>query len=284
MSKQKGFTLVELLVVISIIALLMSILMPSLGKARQMARTVVCQTRIRQWGTILLMYAGDNNGRFNRGWEKFKGQGRDNISIEHDQTAEWMDALRSYSGDVPELGLCPEATKIKFPVGQSWTVGLTRSPWVAREPSPKTNKRDYGSYGMNAWLNNPSAGLVDLYCQDSGFPTENHWRSADVKGASNIPMFLDSWWIYAHVKSWDIVPLFEDIWPFGGGISRFCIDRHGNGILNCSFLDFSVRKIGIKELWTLKWHKKFPQDGFWTMAGGAMPSDWPTWMRNFKDY
>jgi prepilin-type processing-associated H-X9-DG protein len=63
----------------------------------------------------------------------------------------------------------------------------------------------------------------------------------------------------------------------------FCINRH-TGYSNALFMDWSVRKVGIKELWTLKWHREFDTQGPWTRAGGVQPSDWPPWMRNFRDY
>jgi len=62
------------------------------------------------------------------------------------------------------------------------------------------------------------------------------------------------------------------------------IDRH-TGYINCVFADFhTVRKVGLKELWNLKWHQNFDTAGPWTKAGGADPTDWPDWMTSFKDY
>jgi hypothetical protein len=61
------------------------------------------------------------------------------------------------------------------------------------------------------------------------------------------------------------------------------MDRH-DGFNNCLFLDYSARKVGLKELWTLKWHKSYNTAGPWTKAGGAVASDWPDWLRSLKDY
>jgi len=63
-----GFTLMELLVVISIIALLLSILLPSLGKARDTAIRVVCGTRLRDLARFNHMYAGTHEGKLPPLW------------------------------------------------------------------------------------------------------------------------------------------------------------------------------------------------------------------------
>ncbi len=63
MRQGKAFTLIELLVVVAIIALLVSILVPSLGTARQAAQRVVCMSNLKQFTYAFQYYCGDNNGQ-----------------------------------------------------------------------------------------------------------------------------------------------------------------------------------------------------------------------------
>jgi prepilin-type N-terminal cleavage/methylation domain-containing protein/prepilin-type processing-associated H-X9-DG protein len=64
--RKRGFTLVELLVVIGIIAILMSMLMPALSRAKQKANRVNCLNNIRQVSMSAGMYAGDHDGEYPR--------------------------------------------------------------------------------------------------------------------------------------------------------------------------------------------------------------------------
>ena len=58
----EGFTIVELLVVIGIIAVLIALLLPTLTRARQQAKTVQCQANLRTVGQMLRMYENENKG------------------------------------------------------------------------------------------------------------------------------------------------------------------------------------------------------------------------------
>lgn len=61
---KRGFTLIELMVVISIVSLLIAILLPALGRARDAAWALQCQSNLRQMGLGLHIYVNENKGAF----------------------------------------------------------------------------------------------------------------------------------------------------------------------------------------------------------------------------
>lgn len=248
MNSQRGFTLIELLVVIAIIALLMSILMPSLQRVRNQARAVTCRSNLRQWSLYFFLYTDDNNGYFHRGW---------NEGPDFDYS--WMVALRPYYLDNQKICFCPTATKPRDEGGTA-TFGAWRN-----------TLGEVGSYGINIWVTNPPPG------REGGRPAEHYWRKRDLTGAANIPLFLDDYWWDTRPDHTDLPPEYEgevNDWT-NNAMKMLCLNRH-NGFTNGAFVDFSARKIGLKELWTLKWHRAYDLDA-------PLPI-WPDWMSNFKDY
>ena len=63
-NEKRAFTLVELLVVVAIIALLVSILLPALGQAREQAKKVVCLNNCHQWALAVVIYTAENDDEF----------------------------------------------------------------------------------------------------------------------------------------------------------------------------------------------------------------------------
>jgi prepilin-type N-terminal cleavage/methylation domain-containing protein/prepilin-type processing-associated H-X9-DG protein len=288
LSEGEGFTLIELLVVIAVIALLMAILVPVLRRARNHARAVVCQTNLKQWGQILASYTEDSQGRIPRD----PGGG----------AAIWFLGGSSLSDDDPnkppvyhpvrteDIACCPMAVRPggHRPIGATvrsvslsgsvshrveGTQGSTFESWEITNHVPPFRS----SYGFNTWLFSPDF--------DDSVPASARWASVNIfslRGRARIPTLLDSVRPDGRpIHFFDPPP--SDGSGFGFGWGSFCINRH-NAHVNGLFLDWSVRKIGLKELWTLKWHLQFDTANEWTKAGGVQPEDWPQWMRRFKDY
>jgi prepilin-type N-terminal cleavage/methylation domain-containing protein len=284
MHKKRAFTLIELLVVIAIIALLMSILMPALSKVRMQAMSVVCRSRMKQWGVVFSMYTGENDGFFHKrevgtiaGYRKM-----------------WPYVYKPMYND-QKMRFCPTAMNPKRNTGPFGTWNYTVGSFTPLPDCPMKGEREFdittnsiregyftGSFGMNRYVENMQGGTMST---DAAY-----FRRADVKGGDKAPVLLDSQYLY-YWPGADAEPP-----AYNGDFSTpemhwICIDRH-MGYNNVVFLDYSARKVGLKELWTLKHSKTFNTCGSWTVCGfnGSKPDcknawdDAAPWMKSMPVY
>jgi prepilin-type processing-associated H-X9-DG protein/prepilin-type N-terminal cleavage/methylation domain-containing protein len=163
-----GFTLVELLVVIGIIALLISILLPALNRAKQAANTVACLSNLRQLGQAATMYSQENKGMFPLAREGSFYQWPRLLSKYLGK--EWP-ASFPYGGDATGSGMrvgsvfwCPS--------------GIPELDWIGSA----ADKR-YLSYGISKYIHGG----------DSGYPTLYHvTKFPQVKKSTEAALFVDA--------------------------------------------------------------------------------------------
>lgn len=130
-----AFTLVELLVVIGVIALLMALLLPTLGRSHEMARRVVCLSNLRQVYACFQFYAQDNRDQAPIGYRTASKQ-YNSMVFSTTGGQRWVLFGLLYSGgymNSPQILFCPSENNDKFMFNTS------ANPWPLRGSLPTTN-------------------------------------------------------------------------------------------------------------------------------------------------
>ena len=153
MRHRRAFTLVELLVVIGIIAVLISILLPVLTKAREQARTVKCASNMRQIVTAMLAYANDNRGTLPipgvvREWSPCFGIPNPEYGIYDFTTGPFWRYVAASQQTVGEVFVCPSDGPPRFAAG-----------YLQYTPNPDY-PRNF-SYNFNEFLLGRGQGMVE---------------------------------------------------------------------------------------------------------------------------
>jgi prepilin-type N-terminal cleavage/methylation domain-containing protein/prepilin-type processing-associated H-X9-DG protein len=205
MNRARGFTLIELLVVIAIMAILASLLLPSLGRAKQKAQASYCLNNLRQWGLATQLYVADND-------DLLPSEGFGNPTDEQ-LLKGWYFHLPQTLG-IPQYYLMPWRTNAAIEPG--------RSIWICPSNPRRSSGFNLFHYCLNQ--NYDGTGLEDHRVRFSSIrtPTTVVW----LFDSKNIPGVGPASFVHTNLHS--------------GGAQFTFVDGHASRFKNIEYWDFAA--------------------------------------------
>lgn len=196
-----GFTLFELLVVVTVIMMLISILCPVIASVRNQAKLVVCASNLRQWGAVIQGYAQDNRGKIPEtvpSWYDLGTSTRTYWGVLKEQAAAnpaWLSfpAIQPYFNDDPDAA----------------TRGLPRF-WCCSSTPEYTNQQDSNPIYLVYWTSYAYMGGVSSWASlasDASQFQDRRLESQRILMSDRLLWTNQAWYLnhpnYQYIQNWD---------------------------------------------------------------------------------